>query len=114
MTGLRLFACVALVLPCLAQNTPELARILSFEAEHTGSFPAGWDGNPRDSIALDDKVVHGGKWSVRIERHEGASAPFSGILKGLRVDFTGQTLVWRGYLRTEGVTGFTQLTARGA
>jgi hypothetical protein len=64
-------ACAALVLPCLAQNTPELARILSFEAEHTGGFPAGWDGSPRDSIALDDKVVHGGKWSVRIERQEG-------------------------------------------
>jgi hypothetical protein len=112
MTRLRLLACAALALPCLAQNTPELARILSFEVEHTGSFPSGWDGNPRDSIALDDKVIHSGKWSVRIERHEGASARFSGILKGLPVDFTGQTLVWRGYLRTEGVTGFAALWAR--
>jgi hypothetical protein len=39
MTRLRLLACAALALPCLAQNKPELARILSFEAEHTGNFP---------------------------------------------------------------------------
>ena len=53
MTRLRLLACAALALPCLAQNTPELARILSFEVEHTGSFPAVWGGNPHDSIALE-------------------------------------------------------------
>jgi len=112
MTRLRLFACAALVLPCLAQNTPELAHILSFEGDHTGGFPAGWGGNPRETISLDDKVVHGGKWSVRLERHEGAKGEFSTITKGLPMDFTGQTVVWRGYLKTEGVSGFAALWAR--
>jgi hypothetical protein len=112
MRRLRLFACAAVVIPCLAQNTPELARILSFEGEHTGGFPAGWGGNPRETISLDDKVVHGGKWSVRLERHADAKGDFSTLTKGLPLDFTGQTVVWRGYLRTEGVTGFAALWAR--
>ncbi len=112
MARLRILACAALVLPCLAQNTPELARILSFEAEHTGAFPAGWGGSPPNTIAVDNKVVHGGKWSVKLERHEGAPSTFSTITKGLPVDFTGRTLVLRGFLRTEGVTGFAGLWLR--
>jgi hypothetical protein len=76
MTRLRIFTCAALVLPCLAQNTPDLARILSFESEHIGGFPGGWDGGPRDTIAVDDKVVHGGQWSARLQRHAGFQPDF--------------------------------------
>jgi hypothetical protein len=112
MTRLRLFACAALVLPCLAQNTPELARILSFETEHTGAMPGGWGGGPPETIAVDGKVVHTGKWSVRLERPEGAKGSFSTITKGLPMDFTGTTITLRGYLRTENVSGFTGLWAR--
>jgi hypothetical protein len=109
MTLLRLLAGAALVLPCLAQNTPDLARILSFETEHPNGFPGGWGGGPRETISVDDKVVHGGKWSVRLRRKEGESGDFSTITKGFPVDFTGSTLVLRGFLRTEDVTGFAGL-----
>jgi hypothetical protein len=88
MTRLRLLACAALALPYLAQNT--LARILSFEVEHNGGFPNGWGGISRKTISLEDKVVHGGRWSVRLERHKGAKAGFSTITKSLPVDFTGR------------------------
>lgn len=112
MTLLRLLAGAALALPCLAQNTPDLARILSFETEHANGFPGGWSGAPRETISVDDKVVHGGKWSVRLERKEDAAGSFTAINKSLPMDFTGSTLVLRGFLRTEGVTGFAGLWAR--
>jgi len=106
------FLAGAAAISCLAQNTPDLARILSFEAEHTGSFPAGWSGNPRETIAVDDKVVHGGKWSVRLERGPNAQEKFSTLIKGMPIDFAGKTVVWRGYLRTERVTDCAALWAR--
>jgi C-terminal processing protease CtpA/Prc len=112
MMLLRLLAGAALVLPCLAQNTPDLARILSFETDHPNGFPGGWNGGPSGTISVDDKVVHGGKWSVRLERHEGASGSFSVITKGLPVDFAGKTLAIRGFLRTDGVTGYAGLWLR--
>jgi hypothetical protein len=112
MPRLRLFACAALVLPCLAQNTPELARILSFETQHTGTFPGGWGGGPPETIAVDDKVVHSGNWSVRLERHPDSSSSFSTITKGLPADFSGTRLVLRGYLKTDSVTGFAGLWLR--
>jgi hypothetical protein len=56
---------------CQAQsnvNRSELANILNFEAEQTGHTPHGWGGGPPETIFTDDKVVHGGKWAVRLQR----------------------------------------------
>ena len=112
MTRLWILACAALVLPCAAQNTPDLARVLSFEAEPNGTLPGGWGGGPLDTIALDDKVVHGGKRSVRLVRHEDASQQFSTLTKALPVDFAGTRIELRGFLRTEAVSGYTGLWMR--
>ncbi len=97
---LLLFVLAAL---CRAQNTAPLERILNFEADHNGTAPAGWGIN-NATVALDDEVVHGGKWAVRIERRAGASGPFGGISKMIPMDFAPGTIEMRGYLRSEDVT----------
>ncbi len=88
---------------CRAQNAAPLERILNFEADHTGTAPTGWGIN-NATVALDDEVVHGGKWAVRIERRAGASGPFGGISKMIPMDFAPGTIEMRGYLRSEDVT----------
>ena len=90
----------------------DLARVLSFEAQPNGTLPGGWGGGPLNTIAVDDKVVHGGKRSVRLERREDASQQFSTLTKALPVDFAGTRIELRGFLRTEAVSGYTGLWMR--
>ncbi len=99
----RFLLALMLAALCRAQNTPALERILNFEAEHTGDAPTGWGLN-NASVALDDQVVHGGNWAVRIERRPGAGGAFGGISKMIPVDFSGRTIEMRGFLRSEDVT----------
>ena len=54
-------------------QSPDLAAILSFETEHPGGAPGGWNIAPPGSVLVDGKVVHGGRWSARIERPAGIS-----------------------------------------
>jgi C-terminal processing protease CtpA/Prc len=95
-----------------AQDRPALADILGFESPAVGTCPGGWSCNPPDAIAADSDVVHGGKWSVRIERQAGRSEPFSGVLKNLPIDFGGKTVELRGFIRTENVEGFSAFWIR--
>jgi hypothetical protein len=97
-------ACVALSVPAQTQSTgPALAEILNFEAPHTGTCPTGWSCHPPETIAADSEVVHGGKWSVRIERQAGRPEAFSTITKVIPIEFRGSTLELRGFVRTEDV-----------
>jgi hypothetical protein len=68
-------------LTCIAQD-PKLSRlavVLNFEAEPSGDMPGGWRGGPPGTIFADDKVVHSGKWSARIERNAESLQGFSTI-----------------------------------
>jgi C-terminal processing protease CtpA/Prc len=109
------FACATVALLCRAQaptQAPNLAAILSFETDHPGGSPGGWGSNPPGSVHADDHIVHGGRWSARIERPEDSSGGLSGITKSIPMDFTGKSLEMRGFLRTEEVTGFVGMWAR--
>ena len=55
---------VLFALACAAQTGPSLEDILSFEAAHTGTKPAGWTYASPCCVLLDDQVVHGGKWAA--------------------------------------------------
>ncbi len=104
--------CLALVLASYAQeaksgmvtNRAELEAALSFEAPVRAGLPGGWGGGPAGTIFADDKVVHGGRWSARIERHSDSPAEFSTITKSIPMDFSGVTIELRGFLRTEEVS----------
>src|SRR5262245_23567829 len=85
-----------------ASNRPELAG-LDFEADHAGGVPKGWGGGPPDTLAVDGMTVHGGKWALRIERDDKSPGAFSTATKMIPIDFAGQSLELRGFLRTENV-----------
>ncbi|MGO9865696.1 MAG: S41 family peptidase [Terriglobales bacterium] len=98
--------------PVTSTDHSELAAILSFEAPPTGTMPGGWSGGPPETIFVDDKVVHGGHWSARIERHADSAGNFSALTKSIPIDFSGATVEFRGFLRTEGVSDFAGLWMR--
>ena len=75
-------------------------------------MPGGWGGGPSGTIFADDKVVHGGKGSARLERNAESTSDFSTITKSIPIDFAGAEIELRGYLRTEDVSGFAGLWMR--
>jgi C-terminal processing protease CtpA/Prc len=115
-----LFAVASCCLPliCQAQGVDrfQLAQILNFEAGPAGGSPrgapSGWGGGPRETIFVDDKIVHSGKWAVRLERDASSANTFSTITIGIPVDFTGTSVELRGFLKTENVSEFAGLWMR--
>jgi hypothetical protein len=95
-----------------ASDHTALAAALAFEAEPVGGVPGGWSGGPSGTIFADDKVLHGGRWSARLERHPDSPNNFSTITKSLPIDFAGQNIEFRGFLRTEDVSDFVGLWMR--
>ena len=91
--------------PGMPTTRAELEAALSFEVPPTSSgAPGGWTGGPPETIFADDKVVHSGRWSARIERHPGSSGTFSTITKSIPMNFSGVNIELRGFLRTEDVS----------
>jgi C-terminal processing protease CtpA/Prc len=104
---------------CCAQTTSttpieqaSLTKILGFENEHSGDKPGGWFANPPGTVFTDDKIVHSGKWSVRIERDAQSGGEFSVIGRSIAWEFSGKRIEIRGFLRTENVTGYAGLWMR--
>jgi C-terminal processing protease CtpA/Prc len=90
---------------------PELSG-LDFEAEHTGGVPKGWNGGPPGTFAVDGQTVHGGKWALRIERNDKSEGAFTAVNRMIPIDFAGESLELRGFLRTEDVSQFAGLWMR--
>ena len=112
---LLLLATAALSLPTQAQNItagPELDATLRFETEHPGTSPSGWGGGPVGTIHVDGQIVHSGRWSARLERDATSPSEFSTLTKAITIDFTGATIEWRGFLRSEGVSNYLGLWMR--
>ena len=112
--------CAALTLPSQAQDThpaqstnrSDLPKVLIFEAQPNGGMPGGWGGGPPGTIFADDKVVHGGRWSARIQREADSPSDFSVLTVATPMDFAGTSIELRGFLRTEDVSGFAGLWMR--
>ena len=86
--------------------------MLTFETAHSGVLPAGWGGGPAGTLSVDGAVVHGGRWSARLERTAASPQAFSTLTKVIPVDFAGTTIEWRGFLRSENVSEFMGLWMR--
>ena len=117
MRHLRLAAllCVALTVPGQAQNPSarsELESTLTFETTHTGALPSGWAGGPPGTVVIDGDVVHGGRWAVRLERTATSPQNFSTLTRSIPIDFSGTTIEWRGFLRSENVSEYMALWMR--
>ena len=98
--------------PTTPIDQPGLTKIFGFENEHSGDKPGGWSANPPGTVFTDDKIVHGGKWSVRIERSAQSQGQFSMIGRSISWEFSGKRIEMRGFLRTEDVTGYAGLWMR--
>lgn len=98
--------------PTTAATQANLEPVLAFEAPVTGSMPGGWFGGPAGTIFADDKIVHSGRWSVRLQRDATSANSFSTLTVGVPLEFTGKTVELRGYLRTEQVSEFAGLWMR--
>ena len=104
-----------LTVPGQTQNAdtgPELEGMLTFETAQSGTLPAGWGGGPAGTVTVDDAIVHGGRWSARLERTAASPPAFSTLTKTIPVDFAGTTIEWSGFLRSETVSEFMGLWMR--
>lgn len=79
-----------------AQDADDLSNMLNFETKQTNNIPAGWI-LPAKAAVLDGKIVHGGKWSTRIERDVDDGRGFSGISKIFPLDFEGKTIQLKAF-----------------
>jgi len=95
----------------LAQQQ-DFESILRFEGARAGETLRGWGGAPAETIHFDSTVVHSGSGAARLARDTGSPRAFTTITKRLEIDFSGQRLELRGFLRTEGVSDFAGLWMR--
>ena len=58
------------------------------------------------------QTVHGGKWALRIERNDKSEGAFTAVNRMIPIDFAGESLELRGFLRTEDVSDFAGLWMR--
>jgi C-terminal processing protease CtpA/Prc len=98
---------LALTVPASAQNmtSQNLGQILGFENGTPGTFPAGWSGSTDGTIVTDDQVAHSGKYCARIDRNASSSGPFSFLQVWIPLDFSGQTIQWSGWVKTDNASG---------
>lgn len=91
---------------------PPLASLLGFEDGVDVDAPRGWTTSPKGTVFADEKVVHGGKWSARMQRDGSSAGTFSRVSHSLPVDFEGKEIELHGYLKTEDVSEFAGLWVR--
>jgi len=103
------FALALLALaPDRALPQEDYLMVLSFESPEL----TGWTGGPRETLSQDSLVAHSGRYAGRIDRVPGSGGQFSAFTLSLPVTVAGDTLELRGWLRTDGVTGFAGLWLR--
>jgi hypothetical protein len=106
-------ACFALLASaCSAAPRPDRTPELGFERTDSASVLSHWGGGPDSTRFLDSTLVHGGRYSGRLERTAKSADTFSAFFLEIPVDFSGQTLELRGWLRYQDVTGYAGLWQR--
>jgi hypothetical protein len=107
-------AVVSALLPaatgCHAADAPP--DTLSFEVAAPDGGLAGWFSTAPGTVFRDSTNVHGGRYSARFERGPSSPSDFSAISQHYPVTFTGDSVEVRGWLKTDGVTGFAGLWLR--
>jgi C-terminal processing protease CtpA/Prc len=96
-----------------AQTSPRwsLSGIFGFEYGLPGAFPTGWSGSTDGTVVTDCQVAHSGNCSARIERTSSSSGTLSDLGTWIPIDFSGRTIQWSGWVRTESVAGYAALYA---
>ena len=85
----------------------------SSQAREDHSRELTFESGPAPGMAvLDDSVVHEGRSSARLERDARSPGGFSAFPIQIPIDFKGDTLELRGWMKYEGVTGYVGLWHR--
>jgi Peptidase family S41 len=105
---------LALILPLVIAAGPahareDISRVLTFEAP--GTLERLHPPVP-ETISLDSTMVREGRYSLRIQRDSTSREAFSHVWLRIPVDFAGDTVEVRGWLRWRGVTGEVGLIQR--
>lgn len=102
-----LVASLLIVLAACAQARPDRSGVFSIEAiGATAAMPLGqWWADPDSTVHLDSAVVHSGRYSFRIERDSTSALSFSYASLTFPVDFPGDSVELRGWMRLENVVG---------
>lgn len=90
-----------------AQARDDKSGVLTFEAAGASKPLDGWNGipyGPDSTLFLDSTVVHQGRYAGRLERMATSPGTFSSFAVGVPVDFSGDTLELRGWLKLENVS----------
>jgi hypothetical protein len=87
----------------------EISELLSFEAHEA---LARWGGGPRETLALDAEVSRSGTRSGRLQREAGRAERASSWMLSLPLDFLGEELELRGWLRARDIRGWAGLWLR--
>jgi beta-lactamase regulating signal transducer with metallopeptidase domain len=95
-------------------HNPDVSRAtvqqsLGFEDQSSTAL-TGWFTNPAATVSADDRIVHAGHWSVRLQPD--AESRASVITRSTPVDFQGHVIELRGYLRLQDVSEFAGLWLR--
>jgi C-terminal processing protease CtpA/Prc len=107
MIAFLLALALASMPPSPAQARDDKSGVLTFEAAGTAKPLDGWNGSPsgaEGALFLDSTVVHEGRYAGRIERTAASPGTFSAFALALPVDFSGDTLELRGWLKLENVS----------
>ena len=96
----------------LGDSRQSVATVLGFERGTDSAVLDGWIARPPNTIARDRQIVHSGSSSARITRTPGSASDFSALTKSIPIDFTGHTITFRGWLRTENVAAWAGLWLR--
>jgi len=107
-----------LVAPALAPDTANVVPTdaanlaIGFAPAGSGGLPDGWRGDPAGTVAVDDRVSHDGRRTVRLARAVTTPGESSGLTRIDPLDVAGSTIELGGFLRTQDVHGFVGLWLR--
>lgn len=111
--GLAIVLLAAAAIVSVAKDRDDdFEEILRFEVDQPSPVPSGWDGGPRETLFVEEEVVHAGRYAGRIVRDAESESEFSTLTKGIDVTFSGSKLELRAYLKTEDVVGWAGLWLR--
>ncbi len=85
---------------------------LDFVEAEGKPMPVGWRGGPPETISIDAETAHDGKPSVRIERTVASPKVFSTLTRSIPIDFKGDKIEIKGFIKTDDVSGFAGLWLR--
>lgn len=108
LSGLLLGALAARGQKLDRTDASRVGQSLGFEAE----LQVGWMVSPPETVTLDSQVAHSGKGAARVERRRDSPQQFSTLTQVLPMDFQGERLELRGFIRTEDVGNFVGLWMR--